>query len=185
MKKWLFNPFVYLAGEKALVIGWAVMLASAIIGYYSKTHFDGVIDVHTGHASPMYAYFYETLIDWALPVIIFYIAGLIFSKSSIRLIDLAGTLALARWVMIFPVITGFGVHLPATPPTTINEMTKILTPSVIALGLLTLLFGIWMIALMYNAFTTSCNLRGSKAILSFIGGLLIAEVISKFIFGLF
>ena len=184
MKKWLFNPFIYIAGAKALIIGWAFMLVAAVIGYFSMTHFDGVFDVHIGHISPMWTYITETAIDWALPAIIFYIAGLIFSNSSIRAVDVAGTLALARWVMVFPALIGFGVHMPPAAPATIDEVMKILTPSVIVFGLLTMLFSIWMIALMYNAYTTSCNLKGSKAILSFIGGLLVAEVLSKLIIGL-
>jgi hypothetical protein len=31
MKKWILMPSKYVAGEKALVIGWAVMMATACI----------------------------------------------------------------------------------------------------------------------------------------------------------
>jgi len=183
MKKWLFNPFIYIAGTKALVIGWAVMLATAVIGYFSKTHFDSVIDAHTGHSSPMWFYLEDALVDWSLPVAIFYIAGRIFSKSSIRFIDVAGTFALARWVMIFVAIVGFGVYMPEpNKPWTVEELIKhSMTGSVIVSGLISLAFVIWMIALMYNAFTTSCNLKGSKAVWIFIVGLLLAEILSKII----
>src|SRR4051812_45608613 len=108
MKKWLFNPFVYIAGAKSLLIGWVIMLATAVIGYYSKTHFDGVVDLHTGYATPLYAYFFEQIIDWGCFALVFYIAGAIFSSSSIRFIDVAGTAALARWPVIFSAIIGFG-----------------------------------------------------------------------------
>jgi uncharacterized membrane protein len=37
---------------------------------------------------------------------------------------------------------------------------------------------IWMITLMYNAFTVSFNLKGTKAIAGFIGGLILAEIVS-------
>jgi hypothetical protein len=46
MRIWLFNPFKYIAGSKALLIGWTVMLATAGVAFLSKTQFDGVIDVH-------------------------------------------------------------------------------------------------------------------------------------------
>jgi len=39
-----------------------------------------------------------------------------------------------------------------------------------------------MIALMYKAYSVSCNLKGTKAVISFIGALIIAEIISKIIF---
>ncbi len=183
MKKWLFNPFIYIAGTKALIIGWAAMLGAAVIGYYSKTHFDGVLDAHSGHAAPMWFYFEDALVDWSLLVVIFYTAGSIFSRSSIRFIDVAGTFALARWVMIFVAIAGFGVYMPGpNQPVSMEEMMKrVMTGPVIVCGLLSLALVVWMVALMYNAFTTSCNLKGGKAVWSFIIGLIIAEVLSKLI----
>jgi hypothetical protein len=36
-----------------------------------------------------------------------------------------------------------------------------------------------MVALMYKAYSVSCNLKGPKAIFSFTAGLIIAEIISK------
>ena len=184
MKKWLFNPFVYVAGTKALVIGWMAMLVTAVVCNFSNAHFDGVIDMHAGHASPAYVYFMEASIDWAVPVVLFFIAGRIFSRSSVRLIDIAGTLALSRWVTIFPALLAFGIHTPAVAPVTIPDLIKSITPTAIAFGLISFLFMIWMIALMYNAFTTSCNLKGSKAIMSFIVALLISEILSKVILAL-
>ena len=38
---------------------------------------------------------------------------------------------------------------------------------------------IWMIYLMYRAFSVSCNLKGGKAVVLFIAALIAAEVISK------
>jgi uncharacterized membrane protein len=39
----------------------------------------------------------------------------------------------------------------------------------------------WMVALMYRSYSTSCNIKGGKAIGTFIGGLFIAEIISKIV----
>jgi hypothetical protein len=181
MKKWLFNPFVYVAGERALFIGIVAMMATAVVGYFSHTHFDGVIDMHNGRISPIGVHIAEQVIDWLCLTIILYIGGLIFSSSKIRLIDVAGTMALARWVMIFPAIIGFGIHAPDAPPKMLSDVMKMLTPTVIALGLLSLLFIIWMIALMYNAFTVSCNMKGGKATGVFIVGLIIAEIAASLI----
>ncbi len=183
MKKWLFNPFVYVAGTKALVIGWAGILVTAVIGYFSKTHFDGVLDAHTGHSSPLWFYLEDAIVDWSLPVAIFYISGRIFSKSSIRFIDVAGTLAFARWVMLFPALIGFCVYVPeSNHPTTVDELIKrSMTAPVILSGLVGIAFVAWMVALMHNAFTTSCNLKGSKAVWSFVIGLIVAEILSKII----
>ena len=180
MKKWLFNPFVYIAGMRALLTGWAIMLVTAGIGYYSNAHFDGVIDMHTGRIAPLPVYFWEQLIDWGCVVLLFYPAGLIWSKSSIRFVDVAGTFALARWPMIISAILGFGIKMPAAIHT-VDDVMNAITGTVILIGLFVMVFTIWMIALMYHAFTVSCNMKGGKAIGIFIAGLLIAEILSHVI----
>ncbi len=182
MKKWLFNPFIYLAGTRALVIGLNMMVITAVVGYYSRTHFDGVIDVHsTAFISTLPVHLLEQIIDWGIPTAILYFMGRIFSVSSVRLADVAGTIALARWVMIIPAILGFGIHAPATIPQTLNEIMQMITPAMIMIGVLTILIVIWMVGLLYNAYTISCNLKGSKAIITFTIGLILAETASFFI----
>ena len=181
MKQWLFRPFVYIAGVRSLLIGLAVMLVTAVICYFSKTHFDGIIDVHTGRAAAMPVYFAEAAIDWGIPAVLLYISGLIFSTSSIRLIDVAGTLALARWVMILPAIMGFAIHVPAVAPVTVDDVVKSITPVIIIMGLLCLAISVWMIVLMYHAFATSCNLKGGKAAGVFTVALILSELLSSYI----
>jgi hypothetical protein len=180
MKKWLFNPFIRIAGTRALIMGLLMMAITAVVCYYSTTHFDGVIDAHTGRATRMYVYFIEPLVDWGLVTLLFYIAGKIFSRSSIRFIDVAGTQALARWVMLFTAAIGFFVVAPDTAHG-VDELVKSIQPSMIIIGLVEMVFAIWMIALMYNAFTISCNLKGGKAIGIFIVTLLAAEILSSFV----
>lgn len=181
MKKWLFNPFVYIAGAKALVIGLACMLATGVISFYSHVHFDGVVDIHPGRVSTLQVHLLEQLIIWAVPVVIFYLAGVIFSHSSIRIIDIAGTIAMSRWVMIFIAIIGFAMHVPSVMPKTLDDMRTLLTPSFIFFTVINLLAVIWMITLLYNAFVTSCNIKGGKATGIFIVSLLISEIIASLI----
>jgi len=170
LSKWLFNPFIYVAGEKALFIGLAAMLAASVVSYFSKTHFDGAIDIHFG-ASGKYLWFLgEQLIAWLSVVAVFYPLGLIFSKSRIRLIDVAGTLAMARVVTLPVALMGF---LPIYPVSLDNPVKLMLSV------ILTIIPAIWMIALMFNAFSISTNIKQGKAVACFIGGLLVAEILSK------
>ncbi len=182
MKKWLFNPFFYIAGMQSLLIGWAIMLVTAVICYYSHSHLDGVIDMHTGRVAPLQVYFWEQLIDWGCLVLLLYPAGLIFSKSAIRFVDVAGTLALARWPMIMGPIIGFGLK-PFPVFHNVDEAMDAMYAFMgsILLGLLLIPFVIWMVALMYNAFTISVNMKGRKATGIFIAGMLIAEILSHVI----
>ncbi len=175
MKKWLFNPFIYVAGSRALITGLVLMVITAIIAFVSHTHFDGVIDVHTSrNPAPLAVSFMEQIVNLACVIILFYAAGLLFSKSSVRLVDIAGTLSLARWPMIFVAIIGFGLIAPASD--SLKVVMESITPLHILLSIVSLLLSIWMIALMYNAFTVSANIKGGKALIVFIACLLIAEI---------
>ena len=183
MKKWLFNPFIYVAGSKSLYIGWALMILTALIGSISHTRFDGILDVHSVISSG-YVYFAEQLVVWGTLVIFFYAAGRIFSSSQVRLIDVAGTMALARWVMILAALAGFGIDAHETaamaklPP---KEMVQAIKSSMIIVAIAQLCAIVWMVALMFNAFRVSCNLKGEKATLIFIVVLIAAEVVSRYL----
>jgi hypothetical protein len=170
MTIWLFNPFTYIAGLKSLLIGWLLMLLTAFIASYSGAHFDGALDVHGSlKVMPAWIFFIEQLIAWGSLVITFYLSGFFFSSSSVRFIDVAGTTALARAPLIIVAILHFAISTPA------------ITPLYIGTSLIELLFIIWMIALLFNAFKVSCNIKGNKAVIVFIVSLIVAEIISKVI----
>lgn len=189
LSQWLFNPFRYVAGYKALFLGLAIILISALVGSLGNTHFDGVLDVHTGAEAPLWLFFAESLINWICMVVPLFFFGLIVSSSSFRMIDVLGTQALARWpylitavVMLPDANRRFGVYvmskLTQTAPTaTINYIDMFVFVFAI---ILTILMAVWMVALMYQAYAVSCNIKGAKAIAAFIVSLIGAEVLSKF-----
>jgi hypothetical protein len=174
MKKWLWTPFVYVAGERALIAGWLIMLATACIAFFSQTHFNGVLDAHVSALGTFTLYFLEQFISWSSAVLMFYLIGRLYSHSFIRLIDVAGTLALSRAPLIFVALIGFAFPRSID----IRQMDAVF----IGLVLVELVFIIWMVALMYNAFTVSCNLKGSRGAGLFIAALLLSEILSKFLF---
>jgi hypothetical protein len=173
MKKWLYNPFTHIAGIQALILGSIIMFATCIGAYYSNMHFNGVIDAHFGPNENFVIYLLEQVIAWACPVVLFYLSAFILSNSNFRFIDIAGTMALSRAPMFLVIIIAFFSkgHMLSLKPDAIDN-------TVIALGFLMLLPTIWMITLMYNAFTVSFNLKGPKAAGGFIGGLILAEIVS-------
>jgi hypothetical protein len=181
MKKWLFNPFIYIAGYKSLILGWLLMVVTAVLAFLSKTHFDGVVDAHVGAVLPFWISLLEPLVDWACTVISFLGIGFFLSKTNIRYVDVFGTMALARWPYIFVALISFFINVP---PHNNTDPASMITTSLIVVALISLLFTVWMVALMYNAFTVSCNLKGLKAVLGFIAGLILSELLSKLIFSL-
>jgi len=185
----LFNPFMFVAGFKALLLGLAIILISAFIGSLSNTHFDGILDVHTGAESPLWFFFAEGVIDWLCIVVPLFFFGLIVSRSSFRIIDVLGTQALARWpyliaalVMLPDANRRIGVYIMSRlTQTTSPAAIDYIDMSIFAFAMiLTVLMAVWMVALMYKAYCVSCNIKGPKAIATFIASLIGAEVLSKF-----
>ncbi len=188
MKKWLFNPFEMIAGWTSLLIGIGIILITGVICFFGKLHLDGAIDLHGGTDTNLTISFSEGIINWLIVTIMMYITGRIVSKSTIRFIDVAGTQAMAR----FP-------YLAASLATFIFPAEKILeyiewkiykrgdvvelsNMDIILIGvqaMLTIACAVWLIVLMYKAYSVSCNLKGSKGIFSFIAALLAAEIVSK------
>ncbi len=170
--KWLINPFERIAGWQALLIGICILSLTAILGSINSIIFDGVIDAHVfDHYFPLA--FLAQAVDWVSLFLIMWLAGVCFSKSKIRAIDVAGTMALSRTPMLLLVILGF---LPIAPQN-ISDISRI-----VIFSLVSIVLGIWMVALMYHAFSTSCHIKGARGIITFIGALLVAEIVSKCIF---
>jgi hypothetical protein len=186
---WLFNPFTYIAGWQALLVGLAAIVIAALLGSVGKTHFDGVLDLHIGAEAPLWFFIAEGFIDWLSLAIVLLLAGLILKGAGFRVIDVFGTQALARWPMLFSAAVGI---LPANQRVTEALVKMIQNPNqppvfpiadtavFAAAMIIILVMTVWMVALMYRAYAVSCNLKGAKAIISFIAALLIAESVSKF-----
>lgn len=169
-----FNPFLRLAGFQALLPGLAIIIITAFLAGYGRVHFDGALDMHLGAVTHLAWYFIEPFVALFSLILCLYFSGLIFSKSNIRFIDVAGTVSLSRTPMFFIAVLAFIPGLAVTDPYHMTIVQK-------TFAFVSLFFLIWMIALLYNAYTVSCNIKGTKAIVTFIGALLCAELISKYL----
>ncbi|MDQ3191921.1 MAG: hypothetical protein M3Q58_10030 [Bacteroidota bacterium] len=58
----------------------------------------------------------------------------------------------------------------------IGEIILFILFIIISIALLVL-----MVVLMYKAYSVSCNIKGTKGVVSFIGALLLAEIVSKIV----
>lgn len=179
--KTLFNPFQEIGGSKALFYGLVAMLVTGIIGYLSRTHFPDVISIkYIPGQLPLSYFFIQQLIIWLIPSVFFYLLALMGSSSSVRVIDIFGTQALARYPYIIAAFIGFSDSLQKFADYIMavaleNDMSATLSvwdiTMAIVLIIVSLLLAIWLVALMYNAFRISANLKGGKAVGLFIAGL--------------
>jgi hypothetical protein len=77
---------------KSLGRGLLIMVLTSITAFYSKTHFDGVIDVHLGAPGNYTTYLAEQLIAWVTPVVVFLLLAFFLSSTKFRVLDIAGTM---------------------------------------------------------------------------------------------
>lgn len=195
MKTYLLNPFVKLAGTKALLIGLAMILIVAVLTLISPGHFDGVLDYHPININNrswtklILISITENVINVLTLGIVFSISALLFVGMRFRLIDVFGTMAYARFPLYIASLVNIGGFYGALNLKLATSAQNSGFPDLDTSGWITLLAGIlilipcivWFISLLYKAYTVSSGLKGTKATVSFIIALLLAEIVSKYI----
>jgi hypothetical protein len=166
----LYNPFYQVAGFKSLVIGSLVFLIVTSVAFKTGTHFNGLLNFDLAKDSGYLVFAAEHAINWLFTSLFMYISGLILSKSRIRLIDIAGTVLLARIpLIIMPLIR----LLPVFQSFFAQSWQIYLLMGIYLFSL------IWSLALLFNAFKISCNLKGERLIISFILSMILSEICTK------
>ena len=89
-----------------MAAGLAVIVGTGLLGSLSRSHFDGVLDFHTGAEAPPWLFVFEGPIDWLALAVPLWIGGLLISKSRPRAIDVLGTQALARFPTLALALVG-------------------------------------------------------------------------------
>jgi hypothetical protein len=184
VSRWLFNPFYYIAGGKALMIGIVVMLITGIFANLGGSRFNGLLDFHLGlSAQPWWVNISGILIFWLVFSSLLLISGKLVSKSRVRSIDVFGTQALARSPYLFASLVAFipGIHrfaekLRLNPAALLQFSPEMIL--FISVIIFIVLMAVWMVTLMYRAFSVSCNMVGKTAISVFITSLLVGEILS-------
>lgn len=186
----LINPFFYIAGTRSLILGLLFLLATSVIGYYSHTYFPDVISIKLDANFPFWHSIVQNVMNWFVVSSLLYLAAILLSKSSIRMVDIFGTQALARFPYFLASFIGFSgamktygeyllwTYLKQGEPIEISTMEKIIG---ISLTIISLGLTIWMVTWMFNAFKISANLKGPKLVLTFIIVMIISMVILSYL----
>lgn len=187
----MINPFTRIAGWQAFGIGMIFLLLMGLVGSINGTWFDGVLDLHTSGEPYAIDIAYRILaIDVLCLVLCMWIAGLIFSKK-FRFIDILGTMTLSKAPMLLLALLAFTIDssllksIKENPLAILADPGIILnSPSFIIFSLLSIPFIVWNVALMYNAFKVSCDIKKPRIVPAFIIALLAAEILSKILISL-
>jgi len=187
-----YNPHEKIGGYNALYAGLVVILISAAIGSWLNVHLNGNLQVALMPERGFWFTLAEHIAPWLVYSSLFFILGVVLSKSKIRFVDVAGSFALARVPFVLIVLTGIFAGREET-------MSKLFQAAIqnpgqglggvalsggeivflIAYMAIILALFIWFIALIYHGYRISCNLSGTKLIVSFIAGIIVAEVLSQ------
>jgi len=190
----LFRPFEHLAGAASLALGLAGILTAGFVGSLSGTYFDGVLDTHSGLAVPRAVFFSAGFIDWLSLSVVLWVLGKLASRTAFRAVDLFGTQALARWPTLIAALAalvpslrrlsaGFTAQVTSAAPARPDLPATDFMFGGLAIIVMVLCI-VWMVYLMYQSYAICCNLRGRKAVGTFIAGLIVAEIVSKAALGL-
>ena len=186
--KSFYNPFIYIAGSKALFLGLFVIVLTGLLGWLSHTWLDGLIDLHHGPQGSLWVHIALGITNWLSMVLVLTPLASWLSPSKVRILDIAGTQALARLPMLIAILTGFlnapervgqwamFTFLQTGDPVVLTPWDWLLASLAILIILLTI---VWMVALMFNAWKVSANLKGTRAGISFTIGILVAYILSK------
>lgn len=179
----LVNPFTRIAGWQALILGWVIISLTTYLGWKNGLIFDGLVGIHFAQVTLMQTFIFQ-LTDWLCLSLVFWVGGLIFSKSSLRIIDVLGTTALSEFPFLIISLIGFS-PIAQHSKSAANEMMLIMSRNVSGIGSLLLLIvigiavTIWFIALLYNAFNVSCNVPKPRNIFVFIGGFILSLIVAS------
>lgn len=192
-KQWvndLINPFERIAGFQALSWGLLGMVVSTVICYQSGWHYHGLLHFGPAPNPAWWCFAVEHLVVWIVPAVLFYIGGLILSRSKIRLIDVVGTVAFAQLPFIFmdlfnmlPPIQNMVKMDMTLPPMEMVEQPGFLLG--VWLSLIGVIFLVWVLVWMYKALKVSCNLKGYQLGILYCVGVFGGDVLCRYLIGMF
>jgi hypothetical protein len=186
--KWIYNPFEKIAGWKAFGIGILILGITTILGYFSNTIFFG-ISIKQVHSITLCKAFSLQALSLAITVAVMYLTALFFAKR-VRFQDILGTVTLAKYplLLIIPLLWTLNDKMMEITDRLLQalqdnlyQMANVFSISdyvvLIGYSFLSLIILVWNIALLFNAFKVSTNMKGVKCGLVFTAILLVAEII--------
>jgi len=174
----VINPFTRIAGWQAFFVGLTFVAGSSIIGTYSGVNFDGVVDFHFAKDITLATSFAVSGISIFSITFCMWIAGLLISKN-FRIIDILGTMTLAKAPMIILAIASFFATAPELNNILQKPQILLSDAGFVLLIILTIPVTIWSITLMYQGFKVSIGAKGQKVTSTFIVVMFLAEAVSK------
>lgn len=164
-KQWLsflINPFEWIAGFQALGWGLLGLVVSTVISHSTGWHYHGLLHFGPAPNPAWWCFAVEHLVVWIVPAVLFYLGGLILSRSRIRMVDVLGTTAFAQLPFIFMNLVNMLPPIQKMINIDMNVMFLVQQHLLFSLWLsvIGMIFLIWALVWMFKALKVSCNLKG-------------------------
>ncbi|MYE44878.1 MAG: hypothetical protein F4X79_12735 [Acidobacteria bacterium] len=183
--RWLFNPFVRVGGEQALLIGTAVIVVTGLLAAAGETHFGGLLRLTIGSSVPLWVPVVEGLVIWVVMSVLFVLISLLVAPRSVRPLDIAGTQALARAPLVLLALANLPAPVRDANRETAAAIAEGRLPPQMAASLIAGVVGgvcvVWMVQLMWKAFAVSCNQRGGRAVAFFVAVVITGHLATSFL----
>jgi hypothetical protein len=183
---YLFQPYHYIDGWKALSWGLGFQLLATLLAYFMSGRYDGFLDYHFGDAPALGQIAVDQLINLALLILIFGGCILLLSGSRNRWTDLIGLLLLARAPVVLLPLLNLGDYFRQLSAQIVPDgQTLSRLPSaaesfaLLLFSLLSLAILIWWLVMLYQVFRLLLHKSGLPYTLLFIGLVVLAEYLSK------
>lgn len=187
--KEIFNPYEKIAGAKSLFLGLAAVLVAGTIGYFSKTHFDGILNIHSGMQSAWYVHIAEPLLSVAVIALWFWLFAAIFGKQNVRAIDVVGTQFFAFIPLLPASALGFfkvtevvaeALQQLVADPTAPLDIAANQMAIFVMLMIVVMLLTVWSAIWIYKAYKVAANLPNHIHIPVYITGIIVGMIVPKF-----
>jgi len=186
MKKLLFKPFEKYSEQQLLIIGILSLIIGTYLASILNTRFDGAIDMHLVQSTTLIRVIKDVLISVSCLLLCLFVVGKIINSKT-RFVDIFSATIVARipfyLFLLFNINNFFSNYTQQLLEFQKSGNPADIDPTALAVvsvvGFLAIGFIVWFFALLWNGFKIATNAKGSKSVLLFIVGILIAEVISK------
>lgn len=170
------DPFARYGGEVTTAVGVVVAALGIFVSRF-QIRFDGALDLHTVSVPvPLRVAIIDQLVAFPLTALVLWAAARVAARH-VRFVDMLGVVGVARGPAVL-------IALPLGLLASRSTTTTTLSPA-LAVIVLAALAGLGsQIYLLVTGFRTASGLRGARLTWLFIGGLLLAETLSKLVLSL-
>lgn len=183
---YLFQPYLYVDGWKAIGWGLGFQLLATLLAFLLSGRFDGFLDYHFGDKLRFSQVASDQLINLAVLLLVFGGCITLMSRGRNRLTDVIGLLLLARAPVVLLPLLNLGDYFRQLSPRLLTDelaLSQLPTPAesiaLLLFSLFSLAILVWWLVMLFQVFRLLIHKTGMGYTLLFILLVVLAEYLSK------